>query len=132
MNNAFEQVTIPYRKGEIIIQEVPAAFGLEQHEINEKKRKDGVPEYIISTEWVAAWCAESVVSESGMDPLSEDDKKNIRQIRPKKWFDVVWSEVDKLNMLTPAVKEDVEKNSDEVEDMNSTSTDSAETLDIQA
>jgi hypothetical protein len=35
-------------------------------------------------------------------------------------------------MLTPAVKEDVEKNSDEVEDMNSTSTDSAETLDIQA
>ena len=58
-----------------------------------------------------------------MDQLSDDDKKNIRQLRPKKWFDVVWSEVDKLNMLTPAVKEEEEKNSDEVEGMNSTSTD---------
>jgi len=166
MNN-FEQVTTRYRKGEIVIQEVPAAFAGEVFDKLDEMREAGVKERIVNETFVALWCAESVVSDSTdeeltttlcrirelMDIKEADDgkmcdkdseeldglrvkiqefKENIRKIKPKRWFDTVWPEVDKLNLITKSVQDDAEKNSEEVEPINSTSTDSAENLDIQA
>jgi len=127
----FEQVTIKYRDGEIVIQEVPASFAGEVFEKLDEMRESGVKERIVNETFVALWCAESVVSETGQEPLSSEEKERIRDLRPKRWFDAVWPEVDKLNLLTKPEKDEAEKNSDEVEPISSTSTDSAEISDIQ-